>query len=73
MSSTNGFGKKTTVVPLRWILIVVVLLAFAAGGVWSYIVVTRPAAIQQPTVTPVLLVITPEPVSYTHLTLPTKA
>ena len=70
MSSTNGFGKKTTVVPLRWILIVVVLLAFAAGGVWSYIVVTRPAAIQQPTVTPVLLVITPERTSTTVVDVP---
>ena len=70
MSSTNGFGKKTTVVPLRWILIVVVLLAFAAGGVWSYIVVTRPAAIQQPTVTPVLLVITPERTSTSVIDVP---
>ena len=70
MSSTNGFGKKTTVVPLRWILIVVVLLAFAAGGVWSYIVVARPAAIQQPTVTPVLLVITPERTSTTVIDMP---
>ena len=70
MSSTNGFGKKTTVVPLRWILIVVVLLAFAAGGVWSYIVVARPAAIQQPTVTPVLLVITPERTSTLVIDVP---
>lgn len=70
MSSTNGFGKKTTVVPLRWILIVVVLLAFAAGGVWSYIVVARPAAIQQPTVTPVLLVITPERTSTSVIDVP---
>ena len=70
MSSTNGFGKKTTVVPLRWILIVVVLLAFAAAGVWSYIVVARPAAIQQPTVTPVLLVITPERTSTSVIDVP---
>ena len=70
MSSTNGFGKKTTVVPLRWILIVVVLLAFAAGAVWSYIAVARPAAIQQPTVTPVLLVITPERTSTTVVDVP---
>ena len=70
MPSTNGFGKKTTVVPLRWILIVVVLLAFAAAGVWSYIVVARPASIQQPTVTPVLLVMTPERTSTSVIDVP---
>ena len=67
MSSTNGFSRKTTVVPLRWILTFVVLLGLAAAGVWSYIIVTRQAAIQQPTVTPVLLVVTPERTSTTTI------
>ena len=67
MSSTNGFSRKTTVVPLRWILTFVVVLGLAAAGVWSYVVVTRPAAIQQPTVTPVLLVVTPERTSTTTI------
>ena len=67
MSSTNGFSRKTTVVPLRWILTFVVVLGLAAAGVWSYVIVTRPAAIQQPTVTPVLLVVTPERTSTTTI------
>ena len=58
--SSNGLGEQSTTVPLRWILTVTVLFVFGAVGVWSYIVVSRPAAVQQPTVTPVLLVITPE-------------
>ena len=68
--SSNGFGEQTTAVPLRWILTVTVLFVFGAAGVWSYIIVSRPAAVQQPTVTPVLLVITPERTSTTALDAP---
>ena len=68
--SSNGFSEQTTAVPLRWILTVTVLFVFGAAGVWSYIIVSRPAAVQQPTVTPVLLVITPERTSTTALDAP---
>ncbi len=68
--SSNGFGEQTTAVPLRWILTVTVLFVVGAAAVWSYIIVSRPAAVQQPTVTPVLLVIAPERTSTTVLDAP---
>ena len=68
--SSNGLGEQSTTVPLRWILTVTVLFVFGAVGVWSYIIVSRPAAVQQPTVTPILLVITPERKSTTVLDTP---
>ena len=57
--SSNGFGDQRASVPLSWLFAVALVIPIAAAGLWGYILVMRPAAVQQPTVTPVFVVITP--------------
>ena len=57
--SSNGFGDQRAAVPISWLFAVALVILIAAAGLWGYILVTRPSAVQQPTVTPVFLVITP--------------
>ena len=57
--SSNGFGNQRASVPLSWLFAVALVILIAAAGLWGYILVMRPAAVQQPTVTPVFVVITP--------------
>ena len=59
--------------PLSWLFAVALVILIAAAGLWGYILVTRPAAVQQPTVTPVFLVITPSRTSTSTLDTPTPA
>lgn len=47
-------------VPLWMLLFVAVIFMLSCGGVWTYILVTRPAAVRQATPTPMFVVITPE-------------
>ena len=47
-------------VPLSWVFVVTLLVVIVAAALWGYILVERPAAVKQPTVTPVFVVITPE-------------
>ncbi len=58
--SSDGFSNRPASVPLSWLFAVALVVMMAAAGLWGYILVTRPSAVQQPTVTPVFVVITPE-------------
>jgi len=57
--SSNGFSDQRASVPLSWLFAVALVILITAAGLWGYILVMRPAAVQQPTVTPVFVVITP--------------
>ncbi len=46
-------------VPLGMLLFLVVAGMLACGGLWTYILITRPAALARATVTPIFVVITP--------------
>ena len=71
--SSNGFSDRPASVPLSWLFAVAVVIMLAAAGLWGYILVTRPAAVQQPTVTPVFVVITPSRTSTPTSDTPTPA
>lgn len=46
-------------VPLGLLLLLVTAGMLACGGLWTYILITRPAALARATVTPIFVVITP--------------
>ncbi len=69
--SSNGFGDRRASVPLSWLFAVALVILIAAAGFWGYILVTRPAAVRQPTVTPVFVIITPERTSTRSSDTPT--
>ena len=69
--SSNGFGDRPASVPLSWLFAVALVILLTSAGTWGYILATRPAAVQQPTVTPVFVVITPVRTSTPSPEMPT--
>ena len=62
-------------VPLGLLLLLVTAGLLACGGLWTYILITRPAALARATVTPIFVVITPgaAPAAAQTLATPTNA
>jgi hypothetical protein len=62
-------------VPLGLLLLLVTAGLLACGGLWTYILITRPAALARATVTPIFVVITPgaAPAAAQTLATPTIA
>ena len=55
-------------VPVWVLLVVAAVCMLACGGLWTYVWVTRPAAVRQPTPTPIFVVIAPARTSTPILT-----